>query len=97
MKRILITGGSGFIGHHLVQYFLKKTEYEIVILDRLDLSGNLNRLTDLENFEANKHRIKFVWHDLKSEINEMIGKAIGPVDDIIHLTASSHVDRLRLS
>lgn len=93
MKRVLITGGAGFIGHHLISYLLDTTDWHLVILDRLDLSGNLNRITDLPQFEANKHRITFVWHDLKSEVNQMISKSIGLVDDVIHLAASSHVDR----
>jgi dTDP-glucose 4,6-dehydratase len=43
-KRVLITGGAGFIGHHIIDLFLEKTDWEIVSLDRLDYSGNLNRL-----------------------------------------------------
>lgn len=93
MKRVLITGGAGFIGHHLIDYILQKTDWQVVILDRLDMSGNLNRLTDLPSFNENKGRVEFVWHDLKSAINEQVGKAIGVVDDVIHLAASSHVDR----
>ena len=47
MKRVLITGGAGFIAHHLIGQILENTEWEIVSLDRLDYSGNLNRLHDL--------------------------------------------------
>ena len=47
MKRVLITGGAGFIAHHLIGHILKTTDWEIVTLDRLDYSGNLNRLHDL--------------------------------------------------
>ena len=43
-KRVLLTGGAGFIGHHIIDLFLEKTDWEIVSLDRLDYSGNLNRL-----------------------------------------------------
>ena len=46
-KRVLITGGAGFIGHHIIDLFLQKTDWEIVSLDRLDYSGNLNRLHDV--------------------------------------------------
>ena len=46
-KRILITGGAGFIAHHLVEKILKTTDWEIVTLDRLDFSGNLNRLNEI--------------------------------------------------
>ena len=92
-EKVLITGGAGFIGHHLVDYMLKQTDWDIVILDRLDLSGNLNRLIELDSFNENKHRVKFIWHDLKSEINEFVSKDIGVVDHVVHLAASSHVDR----
>ena len=44
MTRVLLTGGAGFIGHHVAEMFLKETDWEIVSLDRLDYSGNLNRL-----------------------------------------------------
>lgn len=93
MKKILITGGAGFIGHHLVEAVLKDTDFEIVILDRLDCSGNLNRLTDISIWEAQKHRVKFVWHDLRAEINSFVEKETGDVDYIIHLASSTHVDR----
>jgi len=95
MKRVLITGGAGFIAHHLIYYLLKKTDWSIVSLDRLDYSGNLNRLNDIlsELSEKQKSRVKVVYHDLKSEINPWITKEIGKVDLILHLAAGSHVDR----
>lgn len=46
-KKILITGGGGFIAHHLINQILKSTDWDIVTIDRLDYSGNLNRLHDL--------------------------------------------------
>lgn len=93
MKRILVTGGAGFIGHHIIDYVLEKTEAHIVCLDRLDLSGTLNRLTDLPAWEKKQKRVSFVWHDLKAPINEFAGRAIGDIDYILHLAASTHVDR----
>ena len=48
-KRVLITGGAGFIAHHTIKYYLENTDWEIVSLDRLDYSGNLNRISDLMN------------------------------------------------
>lgn len=91
--KILITGGCGFIGHHFVEGLLKETDWEIVILDRLDISGNLERLRDISIWEQEKHRVKFLWWDLKAPLNEFIKKDIGEVNYIWHLAASSHVDR----
>lgn len=94
-KKILITGGAGFIAHHLIDKILKTTDWEIVTLDRLDFSGNLNRLHEVvsDQNEINKKRIKFIYHDLKAEINPEIQTLIGDVDYIAHLAAGSHVDR----
>jgi len=95
MTRILITGGAGFIAHHLVNKVLRETDWEIVTLDRLDYSGNLNRLDDtLKEFDAEtKKRVKVVFHDLKAEMNPLVRSTVGKVDYIAHLAAGSHVDR----
>jgi dTDP-glucose 4,6-dehydratase len=95
-KRVLITGGAGFIAHHLIGQILKKTDWDVVSLDRLDYSGNLNRLHDLlmtECTEKDRKRVKIVFHDLKAAINPLIAADIGKVDYILHLAAGSHVDR----
>jgi len=91
--KVLLTGGAGFIGHHLIESILKNTNWEIVILDRLDVSGNLNRLPDLDIWNEEKHRVKFVWHDLKAALNDTIMSRIGDINFVLHLAAGSHVDR----
>ena len=95
MKNILITGGAGFISHHLIYFLIKNTSWNIVSLDRLDYSGNLNRLDNIliNLSKKEKKRIKVVFHDLKSEINPWIKKELGEVNIILHLAAGSHVDR----
>ena len=90
MKRVLITGGAGFIAHHVITYILNKTDWNIVTLDRLDFSGNLNRLAEVV---PNDGRVTTVFHDLKAELNPQIINAIGDIDIILHLAAGSHVDR----
>lgn len=93
-KKILITGGSGFIGHHLIYHYLTETDWEFVCLDRLDCSGTLHRLHEVvEDHPEWKHRVSFVFHDLKAEINSFVSNQIGTIDYILHLAAGSHVDR----
>ena len=95
MRNVLITGGAGFIAHHLIYFLLKNTDWNLVSLDRLDYSGNLNRLDSILSKlkPEQKSRVKIVYHDLKSEINPWIRKELGEIDIILHLAAGSHVDR----
>ena len=90
--RVLITGSAGFIGHHIVEKFLKETTATIVGLDRLSYSGNLNRIKEVLTPET-ESRYSVVHHDLRSELNEQLSKQLGQFDYILHVAASSHVDR----
>ena len=94
-KKILITGGAGFIAHHVIDEILSTTDWEVVTLDRLDFSGNLNRLKEVVDSYSltDQKRIKIVHHDLKAELNPQIKSTIGKIDYIAHLAAGSHVDR----
>ncbi len=91
MKRnILITGGAGFIGSHVVRLFVNKyPDYHIVNLDKLTYAGNLANLRDVEG----KSNYTFVKADI-ADIDEM-RRVIREyeIDGIIHLAAESHVDR----
>ena len=91
----MVTGGAGFIGHHMIRRLLKHPEYRIISLDRLDFSGNLNRLAELrQEFGTDTmSRVTVIHHDLKAEINSQLARQIGPVDIIIHMAAGSHVTR----
>jgi dTDP-glucose 4,6-dehydratase len=91
--RIMITGGAGFVGAHMVEHMLRTTDWDIVVLDRLDCSGNLNRLASLECWSSESRRVHFFYHDLKAPISDWMAKQIGEVDHIIHLASGSHVDR----
>ena len=95
MKNVLITGGAGFIAHHIIAHIIKHTNWNITTIDRLDISGNLNRLHDILNdFSVEeKKRLKIVFHDLKAEINSQISSEVGNPHIILHLAAASHVDR----
>jgi dTDP-glucose 4,6-dehydratase len=91
--KILVTGGAGFVGHHVIEHIWKTTDWDVVSLDRLDVSGTLMRLSDIETYQKYKSRLKIVHHDLKASLNEFVVKAIGDVDIILHIAAASHVDR----
>lgn len=90
MKNILITGGAGFIGSHLVRLMVNKyPQYNIFNLDLLTYAGNLENLRDVEGMT----NYKFIKGDI-CDI-EFISKVIteNQIDGIIHLAAESHVDR----
>ncbi|MBP5348555.1 MAG: dTDP-glucose 4,6-dehydratase [Bacteroidaceae bacterium] len=91
MKRnIIITGGAGFIGSHVVRLFVNKyPEYKIINLDKLTYAGNLDNLKDIED----KPNYKFVKMDICDFEGVFKLMQSEHVDGIIHLAAESHVDR----
>jgi len=90
MKNVLITGGAGFIGSHLVKFFVKNyPDYNIINIDNLTYAGDLNNLKEIED----QPNYKFIKQDICnfSEIKKIFINE--KIDSVIHLAAESHVDR----
>jgi len=89
-KNILITGGAGFIGSHVLRLFVNKySDYNIINLDKLTYAGNLANLSDFEN----SPNYSFIKGDIQDKV--FLEKLFieNKITDVIHLAAESHVDR----
>lgn len=85
--KILITGGCGFIGSNFIRHILKNTEFEIINLDALTYSGNLDNLKDIEKSK----RYRFVHGRI--EDRKLVSELLADVDYLVNFAAESHVDR----
>ena len=91
-RTILITGGAGFIGSHVVRLFVNKyPDYRIINLDKLTYAGNLANLKDIED----RPNYRFVKMDICDFEGVLALMQEERVDGVIHLAAESHVDRSR--
>lgn len=89
MKRIIVTGGAGFIGSALIRYLIRCTEIEVLNVDKLTYAGNLTSLAECEGND----RYRFVKQDISNlEMIRLLVKEFKP-DVIMNLAAESHVDR----
>jgi dTDP-glucose 4,6-dehydratase len=88
---ILLSGGAGFIGHHVVEEILKKHDHTITIIDKLTYaSSGFDRLKDIGAYE--NPRVKIFTHDFATPIEGSLADEIGVPDYILHLGAETHVD-----
>lgn len=90
-NRILITGGAGFVGHHLVEHFLRASDAQIVVLDRLTYASTWDRLRDIDAYDDK--RVRCFAADFASPIADGVALEIGEIDYIMHLGAETHVDQ----
>jgi dTDP-glucose 4,6-dehydratase len=91
--KLVITGGAGFVGSHVVEHFLKNTDWDVVVFDKLSYASNgLERLKEVMKNHDDK-RLRIFTVNFSVPIGEGILKEIGPVDYILHLGGETHVDR----
>src|SRR3954465_7516189 len=86
-KRILVTGGAGFISSNVVRYLLRETAYEVVSLDALTYAGNLENLADV----IAHPRLSFVQGDIRDAA--LVRELVAGVDVIVNAAAESHVEK----
>jgi dTDP-glucose 4,6-dehydratase len=86
-RRVLVTGGAGFISSAFVRHLLKATPYEVVSLDALTYAGNLENLADIRSHE----RLSFVRGDIRDQ--DLVRSVVEQVDVIVNAAAESHVEK----
>ena len=91
--KILITGGNGFIGHHLVEHILKNTDWDIDIIDRMSYASNgYERLKDVKAYDDK--RVRHFCADFRApiEADSFLLHELSACDYIVHMGAETHVD-----
>jgi dTDP-glucose 4,6-dehydratase len=86
-KRVLVTGGAGFIPSNFIRHLLARTPYEVVSLDALTYAGNVENLADVMSHE----RLAFVHGDIRDA--DLVDDVVANVDVIVNAAAESHVDK----
>jgi len=86
-KRVLVTGGAGFIPSNLIRHLLAATDHEVVSLDALTYAGNLENLADVMSHE----RLSFVHGDIRNK--DLVRELVDGVDVIVNAAAESHVEK----
>lgn len=89
--RILISGGAGSIGVHVINHMIKSVDADITVLDSFRHKGYRDRLEKLRDFNIPLDGLKVLQHDLSCPISPQLAEQIGPVDHILHLAAMSDV------
>jgi dTDP-glucose 4,6-dehydratase len=87
VKRVLVTGGAGFISSNFIRHLLAATPYEVVTLDALTYAGNIENLADVMSHE----RLSFVHGDIRDV--DLVREVVAEVDVIVNAAAESHVEK----
>lgn len=93
MKKVLLTGASGFAGSHILSHLLRNTDWEFICVASWKHKGTPERIIEDEAYQANKHRVEIITHDLVSPFTEQTIKRIGKIDYLVNIASESHVDR----
>ena len=90
-KQVLITGGCGFIGHHVVEHLLKNTDWNIIVIDILSYASHgLDRLKDTDALKSD--RVQVYTYDLSHPLSIGLVRELQHVNYIVHMAAETHVD-----
>jgi len=90
--RVLLTGGAGFIGSHIIEHIIRKTKWEIICVDKLSYSSKgWSRLSDSGMYT--NPRVRCITWDLGTPFSEGLIQELGEIDIIIHMAAETHVDK----
>jgi dTDP-glucose 4,6-dehydratase len=90
MQRVLVTGGAGFIGHHVCEHLLRTSDAHVTVLDRLTYASTWNRLREIGAYE--NPRVTCIAGSFSDPIVGGLADEIGPQDVVLHLGAETHVD-----
>lgn len=94
MKRVLLTGASGFVGSHVLRHILANTDYEIVCLVSFRHRGITDRIRlAVAGHDDNFIRTKVITHDLTAPISPVLSNEIGNIDYVLNVASESHVGR----
>lgn len=92
MKRVLLTGASGFFGHHMLRHLLLNTDWEIICVVSWKHKGTPERVEQAWK-DLDKNRVTIIRHDLEAPFTEYTKARIGKIDYILNIASNSHVNR----
>jgi dTDP-glucose 4,6-dehydratase len=94
MKRVLLTGASGFVGSHVLRHILANTDWEVVCLVSFQHRGLTDRIRlAVAGYDDDYERVTVIRHDLTAPISVVLAWNIGPINYVINVASESHVDR----
>jgi dTDP-glucose 4,6-dehydratase len=99
VKRVLLTGAGGFVGHHCLEHLLVNTDWDVVCLDSFRHRGKTDRIREILDGRSGSEkfidgdRVHVLTHDLRAPISDQLNYELGDIDYVISMASDSHVDR----